>query len=697
MTFDAARDLPAVERKLNFMIRSVKALLLVLTLGCVSFAQTPGGTANPPDSDNKAGAYYHFAMGRLYAELAGSSGGQREYVNKAIQHYQDALKLDPSASIIFEELTDLYVQTGRLQDAIAQAEDQLKQNPDNLDARRMLARIYMRATQGPQEGRIDEAMLRRAIEQYQKITEKDPKDTESWVILGRLFRVSNSTAESEKAYNAALQADPGNEDALTGLAMMYSDSGDSARAIEKLKAATEKNPNERTLTTLAQAYERSQDFKNAAETLTRALELAPDKTDLKVQLAQDLLYSDQIDDSLKLYQELAAEEPKEAVIQLRIAEIYRTKGDLAKAREALGKAKQLDAGDLEVGYEEVNLLEAEGKNDEAITQLKALLEDTSRKTYSAAQVKNRVALLNRLGQLYRTSGQTAQAVETFRQLGVLDASAAPRATVMVVETYRLAKDFPNAQREADAALKKYPDERMVRVAHAELLSDMGKIDEAAAEITALPKGDSERENLLQVAQIYEKGKRWAEMGKALDAAEKLSDSDDDKETVWFMRGAMLERMKKLEEAESWFRKVLQTNPKNAGALNYLGYMLADRAIRLDEAHDLIQKALELEPQNGAYLDSMGWLYFRQGKLTEAEDLLVRASDRLRQDPTVHDHLGDVYFKLGKTKEAIAQWQVSLKQFQSGPQSDNDPDLVAKVSKKLESARVRLAKETPQKK
>src|SRR5579863_4292996 len=122
------------------MIRSVKALLLVVPLSFACFAQSPKPqTANPPAnaSDDKAGAYYHFAMGRLYALLAGAEGS-KEDVAKAIDNYQQALKLDPTASIIFEELTDLYIQTNRLQDAVTQAEDLLKQNPDNLDARRML-------------------------------------------------------------------------------------------------------------------------------------------------------------------------------------------------------------------------------------------------------------------------------------------------------------------------------------------------------------------------------------------------------------------------------------------------------------------------------------------------------------------------------------------------------------------------------
>ena len=106
--------------------------------------------------------------------------------------------------------------------------------------------------------------------------------------------------------------------------------------------------------------------------------------------------------------------------------------------------------------------------------------------------------------------------------------------------------------------------------------------------------------------------------------------------------------------------------------------------------------LDLDPQNGAYLDSLGWVYYRQGKLNEAEGLLLQAIDHIGQDATVHDHLGDVYFKLGKTKDAITQWQASLKVFQAGAQSDSDPEEMASVGKKLESARVRLAQETKQK-
>jgi len=676
------------------MIRSAKALLLAVSLCFACLAQNSKpqtGTANPPANapDDKAGVYYHFAMGRLYGLLAGAEGS-KEDVNKSIEHYQEALKLDPNAGIIFEELTDLYIQTGRLQDAVTQAESLLKQNPDNLDARRMLGRIYTRMIGGnPQDGKINENFLRQAIEQYQKITQKDPKDAESWVVLGRLYRVSNNSPDSEKAFNAALKIEPDNEEALTGLASLYLDLGDTKSAIEKLKAVTDKAPSERTLAALAKAYEDVQDYKGAADALQRALAIAPDDARLMRELAEDLLFSDQVDEALKLYLQLAADEPRVPDYQLRLSQIYRVKGDFAKAGEALAKAKQADPQNLGVRDEEVSLLEAEHKFPEAIAALKSILDDTARKNYSETEKKTRVRFLEKLGVAYRSAEQYQLAADTFRQIAALDSDAAPQVTVQVAETYRAQKDYAAALREADAAFKKFPKDGMVIREHASLLADEGKVDQAAAEMRTLLDGKQDRAIHLEMAQIYEKGKRWTDMAKALDEAEKLSPNSEDKETIYFMRGAMLERQKRFDAAEAEFRKVLDVNPKSAGALNYLGYMLADRNVRLDEAYQLIKKALDIEPENGAYLDSLGWVYYRQGKLSEAEGLLQRALQN-QPDPTVHDHLGDVYLKEGKIREAIAQWQASLKEFQVQPQSANDPEEVASVNKKLDDAQFKLA-------
>src|SRR5205085_9782910 len=114
--------------------------------------------------------------------------------------------------------------------------------------------------------------------------------------------------------------------------------------------------------------------------------------------------------------------------------------------------------------------------------LKAIVDDTAKKSYTDAEKNSRTMLLERLGMIYRTAGRYNEAVEAFRQIPQVDANAAPRASVEVVDTWRMAKDLNRAQEEAQAALKKFPNDHMVKLAHASLLSDMGKTDEAAVEL-----------------------------------------------------------------------------------------------------------------------------------------------------------------------------------------------------------------------
>jgi tetratricopeptide (TPR) repeat protein len=126
-------------------------------------------------------------------------------------------------------------------------------------------------------------------------------------------------------------------------------------------------------------------------------------------------------------------------------------------------------------------------------------------------------------------------------------------------------------------------------------------------------------------------------------------------------------------------------------------MLADRGVKLEEAFNLIKKAVDLDPANGAYLDSLGWAYFKLGKYDQAEDSLIKASQRIGTDPTVQDHLGDLYQKTGRLKLAAAHWERALAEWNRtiGPEVDSTE--VAKVQKKLESAKVKLAKEEPENK
>jgi tetratricopeptide (TPR) repeat protein len=126
-------------------------------------------------------------------------------------------------------------------------------------------------------------------------------------------------------------------------------------------------------------------------------------------------------------------------------------------------------------------------------------------------------------------------------------------------------------------------------------------------------------------------------------------------------------------------------------------MLADRGTRLDEALNMIKKAVDLDPANGAYLDSLGWAYYKLGKYELAEDTLIKASQRIGTDPTVQDHLGDLYQKTGRLKLAAAHWERALQEWNKTVAAEVDQNDVARVQKKLESAKMKLAREDSQNK
>lgn len=670
-------------------LKSVRYSRLALA-GIAAIATLKAQTKTPePD---KSTAYYQYSLGHFYSELAGAYGNKGDYVNKAIEAYRAAMKADPGATFLSEELSDLYIQSGRLRDAVVEAEENIKQNPNDVSSRRILGRIYTRMIGDSQQGRLDEGMLKKAIDQYQKVTELAPTDLDTWLMLGRLQKIASNSVEAEKAYKKALELEPENEDAMSGLAMVYADLGNNKAATDLLRKVADKNPSLRTLTNLAANYEGMHEYALAAETLRRTIQMAPGNNEVKRAFAQNLMLSEQFPEALKQYEELVAEDPRDIEAQLRISQIYREQRNFAKAREAANKAKQIDPANLEVRYNDVNLLDAEGKTAEAITALKDMLASGTKRTYNATEKVSRIRLLERLALLYRSNEQPHDAIDAFRQIGDLDKDMAPRAAAQIIDTYRLAKEYKKAEQEADSAIKQYPDDRAVRATRASLLADVGRGEEAVSETKKLFDGKNDRETYIALAQVYDKTKNYNEMAKALDAADKLSQSPEDRENIAFMRGAMYEKQKKFEAAESEFRKVLENNPKNASALNYLGYMLADRNVRLQEAHQLVSKALEADPNNGAYLDSLGWVYYKMDKLPEAERNLRLAMERYSKDPTVHDHLGDVLFKEGKIKEAIAQWQASIKEWDNTAASEMEPAELAKVQKKLENAKVRLAKE-----
>jgi len=296
--------------------------------------------------------------------------------------------------------------------------------------------------------------------------------------------------------------------------------------------------------------------------------------------------------------------------------------------------------------------------------------------------------------LYRDTQNYQAAIYTFQELGHLGEEEDRRARLLVMDTYRLAKDLPKALQAGREAIAKYPNDSAVRASQALLLGENQQTDEAVKLLEAELKGTpADREVYLNISQVYERGRHYKEAEESAHKAESLAGDPRDNEVAWLLLGAVYERQKQFDKAEEEFKKVLNVNPKNAQVLNYYGYMLADRGVRLDEAKDLIQRAVDLEPFNGAYLDSLGWVYYKQNKIEDAEAALRKAVEHEAHDPTIRSHLGDVYAKQGRLDLASVEWEKSLAEWRRTLPGDVESDKVAEVERKLTQAKHHVAQKT----
>jgi len=123
-------------------------------------------------------------------------------------------------------------------------------------------------------------------------------------------------------------------------------------------------------------------------------------------------------------------------------------------------------------------------------------------------------------------------------------------------------------------------------------------------------------------------------------------------------------------------KVLDKDPDNPQALNFIGYTWAEQGIKLDEAEAMIRRALAQKPGAGFIMDSLGWVYYQRGDYDEALKWLTKAVESGEDDPEVLEHLGDCYLAVGQGAKAKETYKKALEKSYS-------ERVKKKIEKKLE--------------
>ena len=158
----------------------------------------------------------------------------------AVEEYKKALNADPGSPQLNNGLAELYFRSGRVREAETTARGLLKTSPDNVDAHKLLGRIYLRQLGESQNGVSSSSpsgnVLDQAITQFEKIVALQPKSVEDHMVLGQLYTVKHLPTKAEEQFKVAQGIEPDSEEVVLNLARLYAESGDLAHAAKVIEA-----------------------------------------------------------------------------------------------------------------------------------------------------------------------------------------------------------------------------------------------------------------------------------------------------------------------------------------------------------------------------------------------------------------------------------------------------------------------------
>jgi tetratricopeptide (TPR) repeat protein len=640
-------------------------MVLQLLAGCLtaalSAAPAPPAPGLPPQESVQAAApragnppgeaYYQFVLGR-HLESDGDVDG-------AVKAYRQAAVLDPRSSEIRAELAALYARQNKPDESVEWAEAALALDATSAEAHRVMGLVLAsraRLEDDPASAGADAMnVARKAIEHLEAARRGQASpDPGIDLTLGRLYLRTGDDAHAIAALRRLVDQGVGGADVAEMLVQAYEHAGRTAEAVKLLEDGAAEHP--QFYASLGELYEKQSRWKEAAGAYERAVARKPRSVELRSRLAVVLLTeggSAGAARAASLLEDARVQSPADSRVLYLLTQAQRLAGKLDEsattARQLIAIAPAAIAGH----YALAQVHDQRQEYRRVIETLEPALEKASRAARPDADL---VPPLLTLASAFEEVGSFDRAMATFERVRSL-APGNRNVDVYELGVLVAAKRFPEAlERSASLLQSRSGDVRIVRL-RADALRGAGRTPEGVSLLKeSLAANEDDVTAHLALSEIYAATRQFREAERVLQRAASRFPADL---TLGFQLGSVLERDRRYAEAERAFRDVLKKDPLHAGALNYLGYMLADRGQRLDESIALVKRALQVEPYNGAYLDSLGWAYFKANRLDQAEEPLRRAADQRVRDSAVQEHYGDLLFRLGRYDEAVHAWRRAL--------------------------------------
>ncbi|MDF3128106.1 tetratricopeptide repeat protein [Kiritimatiellaeota bacterium B1221] len=616
----------------------------------------------PPSQSAEAMAYFSLGLNR---EL------EKDYPG-AIEAFQQAIHKDPENDVLYMIASQRLIQAHRLEDAFALLNQLLEMQPENVTARRWLAKLYI--GQGEKE---------KAREQLHLALSYHPK-------LERIYIEAIQLALAEKDMNdvldiarsANLHAEKPEKSTEILIKLLIEEQKQAPDAKTLLDLQTEKT---RILEQAILDFPESEVFyliqaENAvAQNQWDKAFLSFSNLDQQFQGTEEIrtrimVNAIQISGGnargLRLLEKRILEQPETSLTLYLSGLIKELVRQPEQARLAYQRAVELDPEDYEAQKKLALLTYQTGQTRQASKLLESVIThnpDDPQLLLLAGQIA--------LGAEDYTLALTYLQKCLYRVRQGEEIENLPMVYAQLAMTLLATESDP--QKAVDAMLESAASpgnlEWIWQYAIREILQEKekspGKAEAMQTELLHILEDLSDRlpknpEVEWLIGRNYALQKKYPEAVQAYERYEKLAQKDP-RSDVWlnedylFDVAAAYEREGKIETSVDMFRQIISKNPNHHPSLNYLAYMWAERKENLDQALSYTQRAIKLDPDNGSYIDTLGWIYYQQENFKAAYRELKKAAELIPDESVVVEHLGDVLMKLSRPWEAMGYYKIAL--------------------------------------
>ncbi len=469
------------------------------------------------------------------------------------------------------------------------------------------------------------------------------------MILAGVYTGMDQEVKARALYQKLLAANPANEDACIFLGKAYALQKQMPKAYQQLNSCSKKNPKSGIYDYYMGKLSVDQDKINEAMVyFQKAYKKQPGMTQAVGALGIIHEEKEQFAQAIKLYENHLSSHPTDSSILNRLVQVLFTR---EKYQEVIPYAERLS--DLEP--ENLNLKVKLGvlytdakKFSEAISVFKDLL--------AAAPESDKI--LYYLGAIHQELKDFEHSIEYFNQIPDTSGLYTDSSVQMANMLSTLAQNEFYKQEG-----HKFQDQFLSFVN-----KKIEKMKDLRVEFSIVKAGFFEGTNQFK---------------KAMETVMVVQDEKTFSTQHKYYLANLYEKEKKFDESTSLIMGILEKEPKNAHAWNFLGYSMLVRGDKMEQAFEYIQTALKISPDDGYIRDSLGWYYYKKGDVKKAKEELEFALSKVPDDIEILKHLAVIHVELKDFMKAKSYLEMALKHVRS----NNDRQEIMASLEKLESDRI----------